>query len=457
MPTVFTLIAESDLPASPRDHSAAFTVAGIALAFWPVGPWYLARLRDGSDDPLGLLALATAVCFLWWRRHRIALSASGGIVALGAILLGMVWHRQLPPMAEAALAVAALCSAFALPRRQPGIAMLLVLSLPLVASMQFYFGYPLRLSAALLTQAALRIVGCDVLRLGTDLVWHGAQVGVDPPCSGVRMLWIGCFVVAALSARSGLKTMRLLVLASSTVLIVVLANALRATLLVPSEAGVMMLPSGWHEGIGIAVMVPTFYALVRLHDRLVKHQTHKPTSPTHQPTAFSSWLPIIALGLGIAACVLHGFFDPHGLVKRTSASPAWPSTFEGKPLEAMPLTQREQVFAESFPGSLARFRCNQDELVLRNVTQATRQLHSSRDCFRAAGYDITSLAQTSDAAGRRWSRFQALRDDEELQVRECVTSAHGASWHDISAWYWDATFHSDQGPWLAMTVIERVH
>lgn len=457
MPTVLSLMTDHELPASPRDHSAAFTVAGIALAFWPVGPWYLARLRDGSDDPLGLLALSTAVFFLWWRRQDIKLSTSGGLVALGAIMLGMVWHRQLPPLAEAALAVAALCSAFALPRRQPGIAMLLMLSLPLVASMQFYLGYPLRLSAALLTQGALRIAGCDVSRLGTDLVWHGAQVGVDPPCSGVRMLWIGFFVVAALSARTGLKAMRLLVLASSTVLIVVIANALRATFLVPSEAGVMMLPSGWHEGIGIAVMLPTFYTLVRWHDRLANHQPHKPTSTMHHATAFTPWLPIIALGLGVAACLLHGFFDRHALAKHTSASPVWPTNFEGKPLDAMPLTMREQVFAETFPGSLARFRCEQDELVLRHVTQATRQLHSSRDCFRAAGYDITSLAQISDAEGRRWSRFKAQRDDDQLQVRECVTSTHGSSWHDISAWYWDATFHSNQGPWLAMTVIQHVH
>ncbi len=450
MPTIMTTLCHPRaLPR--RAPSLVLVLASLVFAFWPLAPWYLKRLTDGSDDPLGPLALVAAGVMMWFRRGEIQASTSGCITALTLICSEMVLHHRLPPLLEAGLAVAAVCAVLALPQRHAGIAMLLVLSLPVVASMQFYLGYPLRLAAALITQGTMRLAGCDVLRIGTDLIWHGAQVGVDPPCSGVRMLWVALFVAAALAARSGISWRRLLILVGAAVSIVVLANAARAALLFPSEAGVMPPISGMHDAAGVIVMLPAFFLLSRLHDRLATGSPHLPPAAP-SPGLAHALLAVIGLG---AACGMVRAFDTRSLTApRPKTSVVWPETFGGQMLERLPLTPREDAFADAFPGALARFRCGQAELILRSVAQPTRRLHSSRDCLRAAGYDLQNLPLEQTDGTPPWSCFLAVSGDRRLRVKEQITSQHHESWTDVSAWFWSATMHPDHSPWLAATFIE---
>ena len=127
----------------------------------------------------------------------------------------------------------------------------------------------------------------------------------------------------------------------------------------------------------------------------------------------------------------------------------------GHELEPLMLTSKEKTFTQGFPGQIARFQCGAAELVLRRVLRATRMLHSSRDCFQAAGYDIEPCGQCTTASGERWASFIAERGAERLRVRERITDDQDDQWTDPGSWFWSALFNPHQGPWLAVTMIER--
>jgi hypothetical protein len=124
------------------------------------------------------------------------------------------------------------------------------------------------------------------------------------------------------------------------------------------------------------------------------------------------------------------------------------------------LTPLEARFAHRFPGAIARFAAGREVLVLRHVTQPTRQLHPATDCFRAAGFAITAPRASTADDGAAWSCFVATRDGTRLRVCERIATVDGtASWTDASAWFWAALqsprngAQTAVGPWWATTVI----
>lgn len=142
--------------------------------------------------------------------------------------------------------------------------------------------------------------------------------------------------------------------------------------------------------------------------------------------------------------------------KRNESFPGFPSQFNGRALTELPLTELEQRFATDFPGRVGRFTDGEREIIIRWVTDATRQFHPSSDCFQGAGYTVRPLPLHADARGARWSGFTATRGAERVNVRERIYTDAGQSWSDVSAWYWDAALNSDVGQaWWAMTVAER--
>jgi hypothetical protein len=180
-------------------------VALIAVTIWPVWIWYTARLADRSDDPWGLFALMTAVVFV---AIRCRAAAEPLPMRLPWIILGVyaITFHFVPPIFRAALAVTAIGSAASttvLGRQfHPGLSALLVLSLPVVPSLQFFLGYPLR---ALVANAAALLVGLTgfaVCSEGASISWAGRSIMVDAPCSGVKMLWAALFVAATASGKS---------------------------------------------------------------------------------------------------------------------------------------------------------------------------------------------------------------------------------------------------------------
>jgi len=228
-------------------------VLTLCVACWPIARWYVARVSDGSDEPWGLAALAAALLFAPRKGWTEPLTRGRINLLSGIVGIYMVSYQWLPPLGHALLFVTALAAAVG--RRGFALAWwaLLVLSLPLIASLQFYLGYPLRLATTALCVPLLRLGQLRVVAEATTLRWAGETVIVDAPCSGIHMLWTGLFLAAALACWQQLDTratFRLLRRASFTVFV---ANVLRATALFCIEAKIWPSPSWAHEGVGLAL------------------------------------------------------------------------------------------------------------------------------------------------------------------------------------------------------------
>jgi len=234
----------------------AWLLALLLAACWPHGVWLARRLTDGSDEPWGLLALLTVLALLVRERRelvvptRSALAASGALAVLAALLTLVV-----PPIFAAAAAMLALAAFItsALPRRPAApMVTLLMLALPLIASLQFYLGYPLRLATAHAAAPLLAAGGIDAQPAGAALLWRGRTILVDPPCAGIGMLWVGAWAAALLSYLNGATARRTFVNGGVAAAFVFAANVLRNVLLFFPEAGLVPSPAWLHSSIGLA-------------------------------------------------------------------------------------------------------------------------------------------------------------------------------------------------------------
>lgn len=130
-----------------------------------------------------------------------------------------------------------------------------------------------------------------------------------------------------------------------------------------------------------------------------------------------------------------------------------------RPLTQQPLTALETRFATRFPGVIARYRAGDATLIVRQVTQPTRQMHPAADCFRAAGYRLGGARTHEDARGTRWNCFEATLAGQRWRVCEHLEDASGRRWTDVSSWYWSALWSQrtpDAGPWWAVTLVTPI-
>jgi hypothetical protein len=134
---------------------------------------------------------------------------------------------------------------------------------------------------------------------------------------------------------------------------------------------------------------------------------------------------------------------------------SWPARFEGRPILPMVAAPEDALLARGFPGHVARFSDGRRQIVLRQLGAATRRLHPASDCFRAIGYDIepAPMRLTPDGAA---SCFTARRGERTLRACERIRDSSGASWPDISSWYWAALLGHGKGPWLASLTVEQL-
>jgi hypothetical protein len=133
-----------------------------------------------------------------------------------------------------------------------------------------------------------------------------------------------------------------------------------------------------------------------------------------------------------------------------------PTALRDRPLTQQPLTALEARFAANFPGAIARYRAGDTTLIVRQVTQPTRQLHPAADCFRGAGYALGAVRTLEDARNTRWNCFEAGLGGRRWRVCERFTDAAGGAWTDVSSWYWSALWAqrtAQAGPWWAITIV----
>jgi exosortase/archaeosortase family protein len=389
---------------------------------------------------------------------------------LGATILTCVYAVALPfapPLIRAILAILALTAFLSSIRGQrfdPALGGLLLLSLPLLASLQFYAGFPLRLLVTHLAALFIRLTGLPVVACGTALDWGGQLVAVDAPCSGIRMLWVGLYLVFALALFHRLPAKRLFFLLAAAFLILILANVWRASSLFFLEAGVVSDLASAHSLVGIAVFIGAAAMIVVTSEVVRKRPLGNRILVASRPTGVFPGIHCCGSGrFFVGACVfaagLH-LILPDGMFTAEAATeaalfPGWPDTYEGHQLRLLPQGSREAMFATGFPGAIARFNDGKREIIMRWVTRPTRKLHPATHCFRGDGYQIEPLPLGRTAEGIPCTSFRATRGSQKLIVSEYVRDDAGNHWPDVSAWYWAALFKQTAGPWWSVTVAAR--
>lgn len=249
----------------------------VMAATWDAWRWYVQRVWETPEEAL---SLALTVGFLGVlgvaRRTREAMPLPLLPVAL-LLAAFAASYAVLPPIARAAIAIAAtlFCCHLAAFKERPPAAFwgLVALALPVVPSLQFMLGYPMRIVSASLSVGLLQAHGLAVTRQGTFLAWRDELIQFDAPCSGVNMLWAGLLLTLMGCVLFRFGIIKVMAGVALSLVLAIACNVLRATSLFYVEAGLVQAPTWWHEGIGIAAFTlsaaVTLWLLTRLRGREV--------------------------------------------------------------------------------------------------------------------------------------------------------------------------------------------
>ncbi|MBS2008642.1 MAG: archaeosortase/exosortase family protein [Cyanobacteria bacterium SZAS TMP-1] len=438
--------------------------------------WYASRVLDRSDEPWGLISLATAAIFLFQDRvHRPEESGVKNAKLNGslAVVSYIVLFPFAPNLVLGFLLIAALWFILSGDRPQTGragIFGLVLISLPLIPSLNFYGGYPMRLVTAAGTQLLLACLGMSVSQQGTMLTVQNMLIAIDAPCSGISMLWASTYISLLMATIFKLSVKKTLLLVLATGGFVITANVLRAASLVMYDtiaghqaaiASAMPEPIV-HVGVGLLVFVFSSVSIILLALKLQKleapqNKAPQKTSLTIVPSAAGLKLRFLADRLFIPACLIAACMPllTHSGRNVTAqySPPRWPTKIAGHTLMAMALLPDEDAFSKEFPGAMKRFNDGSTAFIVRAVNRETRQLHPSSDCFRGLGYSITFRPLVVDQESNQWNAFVAVKDGLALLVMERVYDEQGKSWTDVSSWYWAAALGQTKGPWWAITMV----
>jgi exosortase/archaeosortase family protein len=343
-----------------------------------------------------------------------------------------------------------------------GILGLCWLSIPLMASLEFYVSYPLRVVSAELAEELLQLGGVNVTRLGVNLLANGQEVAVDPACSGLKMLWAGAYATSVLGCLLPLRPKRALLCLTLALVLLVAGNGWRTAALFYSESGMLELPSGAHHAIGFLVFALVLGAVsaIWIHSarkeagsELAKDDSRAALPPALLAAkAWHARFFVVACLLALTAA-----FVPRQSLSEPSVREftGWPDTYAGRPLVAETAPPEVAEFYRRFPGKVAHFRSGSTLYVFRFLTEPTRRLHPAQHCYRASGYDTGPEHSCFRQDGERYGCFTARRGTQKIAVSERIYDVNSGAWTDVSAWYWAAVLGRSQGPWWVVTIAER--
>ncbi len=472
--------------------------------FWPVTIWYVERLLDKSDEPLGIISLIAFVAIVLSRSGKESLASTravsrtiplSSIVCVLAYIITWPFAPKLLSAIFAVLAIGCIINGGGKFKMNLGSWLLLLFSLPIVSSLNFYSGYPLRLVVGKLAAPLISMVGFPTIADGTTLMWGEHLVQIDAPCSGIKMLWFSLFIGAVLTSILELNFFRAVIVLSASVLAALLGNILRITSLFFVEAGIVhvdpSLDQFVHQAVGavafaisagVTVLVATRFSkkgavedtqemtaenppdfALPAHERLVEAELANDKLPQPSKTLPAKglkntilndrrMLAFLALA-AIAALTPAVFTRGEDRSISTSDFPGWPKEYNGQILQQVPPKKADAAFYQEFPGKIKCFSQGERRIIIRWVEKPTRQLHPSSDCFRGLGYDITYKPLETDMNGVRRSCFGAAKDGKSLAVKERIYDDAGGNWTDISSWYWAALLGKTHGPWWSIVEI----
>ena len=480
--------------------SGAIAIAAMQIAsVWPIWFWYFQRIHDRSDEPYGLLALATITLYILSEpvRHTQLPGAKTLLVSTAFMVAYVLSQTSCPMLFQsclAVLAVASLLSSMFLrrPFHLPTWGLVL-LSLPVVASLQFYAGFPLRILCSDAAAVLLRLSGYMVAQQGTGLLWQGHFIGIDAACSGVKLIWAALYTTFTLAAINGLDNKRTFILCCVAFLTALVGNIFRATSLFfievfPKDVLSITLPTWSHDAIGVLIfaLMAAFIAAICKVLPLIKWLDLRDNTNEAQRRGIASGdqeMPHTGdtrrihsgdkgtlhsrnnasryiIPLFVLVCLITAMSPAlHGV--KADGRPAYtgtvtPTSFEGATVKRLPLSLPEQAFVSGFPGAIIKLTDGHNQILMRTVGTPTRQLHPSEDCFKGLGYSIHPVAGLRDCKGQAWGRFEATDGATHLIVREIILDKKGNSWSDVSAWFWSAFVGKTQAPWTAITVATPV-
>lgn len=431
----------------------------VVASTWPSAAWAVRRLLDDSDDPLGFVALAALLVALWHARRRFCGVPRTGLLAIAA-LLAFASNLPIggtPDLVRALVASGALVVALAAiaARGEPiaPYAGLAVLSLPLLSSLQFYAGFPLRVVTAEASRWLLALTGSDVERVGSALMIDGHLVLVDAPCSGVQMAWVGYFTACVTAWLCRVPNRRFLATLPVVGTTVLTGNVLRNTVLVAADADGVAMTDAMHAAVGLSAfaLVALVIGTLFVRARQLRPAVHEVRTRSGTATKRSAaWLLCV---LATAACL--PFTKPTAEAAPVRRDAEWPTRYDGRPIRPLAPSAIELRFAAQFPGSIARFASDTGTIVLRDVDRPTRRLHPAADCYRGLGFAIADerlarIGQGDDAP--LWRCFTAKKGRTGLDVCERIVDRDGRAFTDASSWYWAASLGRSRGPWRAVTV-----
>lgn len=227
------------------------------LAFSDALQWYVQKIWITPEEGFALTATLLLLCFMAIHNYSEKKSPPFSLwpTCLFLIIYGLSW-LFFPPIITAGIAITSILTFFYrsfISRKLPvALFLMILLSLPMIHSLQFYLGYPARLLSAALTVPLLRLSGFMVSQEGTYLLWDERMLQFDAPCSGVNMLWAGLFLASIISFLYRFNTLKTLIAVFSCFLVVLLSNVLRTSSLFFLELGLIpkVFPAQ-HDAVGI--------------------------------------------------------------------------------------------------------------------------------------------------------------------------------------------------------------
>lgn len=105
------------------------------------------------------------------------------------------------------------------------------------------------------------MAGYPVLRQGTGLSLGQMTIMVDAPCSGIKMLWVGGYLVCLLAVLWQLSARRTVLMGIAAIILIIAANVIRAAALFYLEAGIVEMPGWAHQGVGLVMFALTAAAI----------------------------------------------------------------------------------------------------------------------------------------------------------------------------------------------------
>ena len=267
---------------------------------------------------------------------------------------------------------------------------LLILSSPLIASLQFFVGFPLRVLVTNASAALIQSAGVALSVTGTTFENQGRMILVDSPCSGINMLWSGFYLCFVLCWIKRLSVFRSLLLCAITFSGVVSTNVGRTTTLVFVDilnAAGRKLPELTHDAVGIASFVSLALIIVFVGERLAKTGNPSTSSKSTEfgGVGFKTEATVLSTSLGSSAsppssasvfdlkprkstratvsfavasavaCFIPFFQAPYHENISKSVESSWPVQFEGCELKPVKLSSVETKFSSEFPGRIAKF------------------------------------------------------------------------------------------------------